>query len=81
VPGGEKTSLATSRPPPLRSYGSLAVLTRATFKLSPLPPASRTVVATVAGAREAASWCRRSPATATLPSAIELDARPFDFAC
>jgi glycolate oxidase FAD binding subunit len=59
------------------SFGSLAVLTRATFKLSPLPAASRTVVATVAGAREAGELAQAVAATALSPSAIEIDARPF----
>jgi glycolate oxidase FAD binding subunit len=59
------------------SYGSLAVVTRATFKLSPLPPTSRTIVATVAGAREAGELTQAIAATPLSPSAIELDARPF----
>jgi glycolate oxidase FAD binding subunit len=59
------------------SFGSLAVVTRATFKLSPLPSASRTVVATVAGAREAGELMQAIAASPLSPSAIELDTRPF----
>jgi glycolate oxidase FAD binding subunit len=58
------------------SFGSLAVITRATFKLGPLPPVSRTVVADVEETRticEIASAVARSGMT---PSAVEIECPP-----
>jgi glycolate oxidase FAD binding subunit len=58
------------------SYGTLAVITKATFKLAPLPPTSRTLVAIFAEARRA---CEAVPDLADVsltPSAVEIDLSP-----
>ena len=54
------------------SYGTLAVITAATFKLAPRPPASRTVVAEVPE-RALEAFLRALSTAAATPSAIELD--------
>jgi len=55
------------------SYGTLAVITAATFKLAPKPPASRTVVVDVPG--PALDLFLRTLSTAsTTPSAVEIEA-------
>jgi glycolate dehydrogenase FAD-binding subunit len=56
------------------SFGSLAVITSATFKLAPLPPASRTVVATCASVTEAARQALTVAALPVTPSALEIQA-------
>ncbi len=55
------------------SYGSLAVITAATFKLSPLPPASRTVAIDVPASALGALLQAIATAPVT-PSAVEIDA-------
>jgi glycolate oxidase FAD binding subunit len=59
------------------SFGSLAVITSATFKLAPLPPASRTLVASLPEGRRAADLALAIGASALTPSAIELEGPPF----
>jgi glycolate dehydrogenase FAD-binding subunit len=54
------------------SFGSLAVITRAIFKLAPIPPASRTVVASADGGRPLADLALEIAASPLTPSAIEL---------
>jgi glycolate oxidase FAD binding subunit len=56
------------------SFGSLAVITSATFKLAPLPPASRTVVATFGSVTEAARQALTVAALPVTPSALEIEA-------
>jgi glycolate dehydrogenase FAD-binding subunit len=58
------------------SFGSLAVITSATFKLSPLPAASRTVVATCAREADAAHLALTVASQPVTPSAVEIQA-PF----
>jgi glycolate oxidase FAD binding subunit len=54
------------------SFGSLGVITRATFKLAPLPPASRTLVATFAGVRAAHAAALAVASAPVSPSAVEI---------
>lgn len=54
------------------SFGSLAVVTRAIFKLAPVPPASRTVLASADGGRPLADLAMEIAASPLTPSAIEL---------
>ena len=54
------------------SFGSLAVITRATFKLAPLPRGSRTVVAADREARPLADLALAFVSSALTPTAIEL---------
>jgi glycolate oxidase FAD binding subunit len=56
------------------SFGSLAVVTAATFKLAPLPAASRTVVASADTAESLARITELVAASPLTPSAIELEA-------
>jgi glycolate oxidase FAD binding subunit len=56
------------------SFGSLAVITSATFKLSPLPAASRTVVATCANEADAAHLALTIASQPVTPSAVEIQA-------
>ena len=56
------------------SFGSLAVITSATFKLTPVPAASCTVVATVADLAHAAALAQTVSTAPLTPSAIELEA-------
>jgi glycolate oxidase FAD binding subunit len=58
------------------SFGTLAVITSATFKLAPLAPASRTVVATAGDARAAADLALAVAAAPSAPSAIEIQSPP-----
>ncbi len=55
------------------SFGSLAVITKATFKLAPLPPASRTVIATASQSRPLSDLAMALADAPLTPSAIELD--------
>lgn len=55
------------------SYGSLAAITSATFKLAPLPAASCTVVATAAGPRELGRLAQAIATSPVSPSAVEID--------
>ena len=57
------------------SFGSLAVITRATFKLAPASPASRTVVAPARRARPLADLALAFVSSPLTPSAIELQSR------
>jgi glycolate oxidase FAD binding subunit len=56
------------------SFGTLAVVTSATFKLAPLAPASRTVVVEVPGPRAMDHLIEALTAALVTPSAIEIDA-------
>src|SRR5437762_39642 len=56
------------------SFGSLAVITSATFKLAPLPAASRTIVATCKDAQHAARLALAVAAEPVTPSAVEIGA-------
>ena len=57
------------------SFGSLAVITAATFKLAPIPATSRTVIATVSDPARAAELALVVAAAAPItPSAIEIEA-------
>jgi glycolate oxidase FAD binding subunit len=58
------------------SRGSLAVLASATFKLAPLAPVSRTVVATARNARACADLALAVAASPTAPSAVEIESPP-----
>src|SRR5262245_50106802 len=58
------------------SFGSLAVITSATFKLAPLAPASRTVVATCSSAADAARLALTVASLPVTPSALEIEAPP-----
>jgi glycolate oxidase FAD binding subunit len=58
------------------SFGTLAIITGATFKLTPLPPASRTIVATAHHARALADLALAIAAAPLTPSAIELQSPP-----
>jgi glycolate oxidase FAD binding subunit len=55
------------------SYGSLAIITSATFKLAPLPAASCTVVARAAGPHELSLLAQAIAAAHVTPSAVEID--------
>jgi glycolate dehydrogenase FAD-binding subunit len=54
------------------SFGTLAVITRAIFKLAPLAPASRTVVASADGGRPLADLALQIASSPLTPTAIEL---------
>src|SRR5215471_20287014 len=56
------------------SFGSMAVITSATFKLSPLPAVSRTVVAICAKPAGAAKLALEVAAQPVTPSAVEVQA-------
>jgi glycolate oxidase FAD binding subunit len=58
------------------SFGTLAVITNATFKLTPSPPTSRTIVATAHHARGLADLALAIAAAPLTPSAIELQSPP-----
>jgi glycolate oxidase FAD binding subunit len=58
------------------SFGRLAVITRATFKLAPVSPASKSVAATAAAPRVLAELAREIDASPLRPSALELDMFP-----
>jgi glycolate dehydrogenase FAD-binding subunit len=58
------------------SFGSLGVITSATFKLAPLPAASRTVIATCSTVTEAAGHALTVAALPVTPSALEIAALP-----
>ena len=58
------------------SFGSLAVITSATFKLLPLAPVSRTIVATVRDARACADLARAIGAAPIAPTAVEIESPP-----
>ena len=55
------------------SYGALAVITAATFKLAPVPAASCTVAVGAAGLREMSALAQAIAASPLTPSAIEID--------
>jgi len=59
------------------SLGSLAVITSATFKLSPVAPHSQTVVATVASIRQLGDLALDVAAAPVAPTAIELQSPPL----
>jgi len=54
------------------SFGTLAIITRAIFKLAPLPPASRTVVASAEHGRPLADLALEIASSPLTPTAIEL---------
>ena len=56
------------------SHGSLAVITSATFRLSPVAPASRTLAVRVPDARTAAELALVLHAAPVTPSALEIEA-------
>ena len=56
------------------SFGSLAVITSATFKLAPLPAASRTIVAACDDLRQAARLALEVASQPTTPAALEITA-------
>ena len=56
------------------SFGSLAVITRATFKLSPIPPASRTIVIDVPSQAAYTRLAQALAASQVTPSAVEVQA-------
>ena len=58
------------------SRGSLALIASATFKLAPLAPVSRTVVATARNARACADLAHAVSASPTAPSAVEVESPP-----
>ena len=58
------------------SYGTLAVVTSATFKLSPVAPCSQTVVATVADLRKLGELALAIGSAPVSPTAIELQSPP-----
>lgn len=58
------------------SFGTLALITSATFKLAPVPAASRTVVATVGDARRLGELALAIAAAPLTPAAVELDSPP-----
>ena len=58
------------------SFGTLAFIAGATFKLAPLPAASRTVVATVGNAQRLGRLALALAAVPLAPSAVELDSPP-----
>jgi glycolate oxidase FAD binding subunit len=59
------------------SFGSLAVITSATFKLSPIAPASRTVVIAVPALPVLGDLLRDITEAPLTPSACEIDAPPL----
>jgi glycolate oxidase FAD binding subunit len=58
------------------SLGSLAVITSATFKLSPVAPHSQTVVATVADIRQLGDLALAIASVPVTPTAIDLQSAP-----
>ena len=58
------------------SFGSLAVITSATFKLAPLPPASSTLIAVLADARALCALALAVAHSPLTPSTIELQSPP-----
>ena len=58
------------------SRGCLAILTSATFKLSPLPPASRTVIVEARDLQSLGELTRAIAAQPLTPSAVEVDSPP-----
>ncbi len=58
------------------SLGSLAVVTSATFKLAPLPPASATLVASLPDARSAGALAVALAGSTLTPSTVELQSPP-----
>jgi glycolate oxidase FAD binding subunit len=58
------------------SLGSLAVITRATFRLAPVAPASRTLVAQLADSRALGDVVLALIASPLVPAAIELESPP-----
>src|SRR5262252_654732 len=58
------------------SLGSLAVITSATFKLSPVAPHSQTLVATVSDIRQLGELAMAIAAVPVAPTAIELQSPP-----
>ena len=59
------------------SFGSLAVITSATFKLYPIPPASRTLVIDVAEDARLDAILSTLTASQLTPTAIELETNPL----
>jgi len=59
------------------SLGSLAIVTSATFKLAPLPPASRTVVISVKDSRSLGDVVRLIVTAHCTPAAVELASPPY----
>jgi len=57
------------------SFGSLTIITRAIFKLTPRPPASRTIVASAREVRPLADLALALLSSPLTPSAIELQSR------
>jgi len=58
------------------SFGSLAIITSATFKLSPIAPASRTLVATVPHSKPLTELVHAIASSPLTPSALELETPP-----
>ena len=58
------------------SFGTLAVIVSATFKLAPLPAASCTVVVTAGNAKQLGRLALALTASPLTPSAVELDSPP-----
>jgi len=58
------------------SCGSLAIITSATFKLAPVPPASRTAIVNLQDTSELGALTRAIASAPLTPSALELDAPP-----
>ena len=58
------------------SFGTLAFIISATFKLAPLPAASRTVVATAGSPQQLGRLALALAAAPLTPSAVELDSPP-----
>jgi glycolate oxidase FAD binding subunit len=58
------------------SFGTLAVVTSATFKLSPVAPFSQTVVATLSDLRKLSDLALAISAAPVTPTAIELQSSP-----
>jgi glycolate oxidase FAD binding subunit len=58
------------------SFGSLAIITSATFKLAPAPPASRTVIAGPAQTRPLAELALAIAASPLTPAALEIETLP-----
>jgi glycolate oxidase FAD binding subunit len=62
------------------SFGGLAVITSATFKLSPLPDDSRSVVVTTTDANQAATWAQDVMRSQLEPQAFEIATGESDIA-
>jgi glycolate oxidase FAD binding subunit len=62
------------------SLGSLAVITSATFKLAPLPPASRTVVTATTNVETLTDLALAIAAAPLAPSALEMEGPPYRLA-